>query len=486
MLRSFSLYITGSILLKTLTLARGEVDSESCFPTSIGFKDEWPFDTSAGKLPTSADEIDPIFEFYGPGRDQPINLDYKYLSTLSKLVDFDPTVPTKFIIHGFGNTLNESEWITDMRKAFQINGDYNIVLVGWDTKFPDYVQAVCNSRFVATITVNVINMLQRKGLDLSDLHLIGHSLGAHICSYVGRLMRSRIARITGLDPAGPWFDTFGEEARLDPSDAQFVDVIHSNGHSLSLYGGFGLLEQSGHVDFYPNGGKKQPGCNDGLGGGSETFFEKVLSGNTEDFEESVLKAVGCSHGRAYEIFTESINAESCHFQSYSCPTYDEFEQGLCSTCGPKGCNYAGLEASPFAEVGKQFFQTNSYSPYCSRSVQVTLTPSQRANDLSGKLSLYVKGTTGNDTVLLAEGDILMYPQEPWTIVRPIKNGIGDIVSGAIIYDRSHFFSRRRLGVASLTVKDMKTGKRYKRSSGFLVYSGQPAIFSLQEDVTRSL
>lgn len=42
-------------------------------------------------------------------------------------------------------------------------------------------------------------------------------------------------------------------------DAQFVDVIHSNGENLIL-GGLGAWQPMGHVDFYPNGGRMQKGC----------------------------------------------------------------------------------------------------------------------------------------------------------------------------------------------------------------------------------
>lgn len=41
---------------------------------------------------------------------------------------------------------------------------------------------------------------------------------------------------------------------LDPSDALFVDVIHTGAGILGQWG------PNGHADFYVNGGTSQPGC----------------------------------------------------------------------------------------------------------------------------------------------------------------------------------------------------------------------------------
>lgn len=59
----------------------------------------------------------------------------------------------------------------------------------------------------------------------------------------------------GLDPAKPLFTNLPLNLRLDSTDAEFVDVIHTDA------GIFGFPVSIGHADFYPNGGiSPQPGC----------------------------------------------------------------------------------------------------------------------------------------------------------------------------------------------------------------------------------
>lgn len=51
-----------------------------------------------------------------------------------------------------------------------------------------------------------------------------------------------------------------DRGHLDPGDAEFVEVIHTNGGSLWT-GDLGVDKPVGHVDYYPNGGTNHPGCN---------------------------------------------------------------------------------------------------------------------------------------------------------------------------------------------------------------------------------
>ncbi len=89
------------------------------------------------------------------------------------------------------------------------------------------------------LAILIQNLQKYKGLDLSRVHIIGFSLGAHVSGFAGAELPG-LSRITGLDPAGPLFESQHPKARLDSTDANFIDVIHSNGENLIL-GGLGMM-----------------------------------------------------------------------------------------------------------------------------------------------------------------------------------------------------------------------------------------------------
>lgn len=66
-----------------------------------------------------------------------------------------------------------------------------------------------------------------------------------------------------MDPAFPAISYDDLSQRIDPSDAQYVHIIHTNGGML------GFRKPLGHSDFYPNGGMNQKGCGIDLFG---TFY----------------------------------------------------------------------------------------------------------------------------------------------------------------------------------------------------------------------
>jgi hypothetical protein len=101
-----------------------------------------------------------------------------------------------------------------------------------------------------------MDYLSTQGADLSTMHCIGFSLGAHACGVAGKnLTSARLGRVTGLDPALPLYDYNDITETMKPEDAAFVDVIHACGGWLAFH------NPLGHADFYPNDGtSEQPGC----------------------------------------------------------------------------------------------------------------------------------------------------------------------------------------------------------------------------------
>lgn len=226
---------------------------------------------------------------------------YPFDLNMLEMSSFNASRRTIVMIPGF--LTGAVTWANDLVAKWLELGDYNVITVSWPSsnRF-SYKTAAGNLPFVARqITIFLHYLTRTFDSSLKDrkflhgLHLIGHSLGAHMAGFVGYELGGQAARITGLDPAGPEFDKFTDESRLDEKDAQFVDVFHTNAGQLSYMkfaatapvgifwqvikniplvaswwtdrysnegdtAWFGYEQPLGHVDYYVNNGKTQPGC----------------------------------------------------------------------------------------------------------------------------------------------------------------------------------------------------------------------------------
>nr|XP_034826440.1 pancreatic triacylglycerol lipase-like [Maniola hyperantus] len=101
-----------------------------------------------------------------------------------------------------------------------------------------YTRAATLVRFIGGRLGAVLAALFDLGVDPGLIHLVAHSLGAHIaafaCKEFTRLTGRQVGRVTGLDPAGPCFSQLAAELRLKSTDATYVDVIHTDGGVLGL------------------------------------------------------------------------------------------------------------------------------------------------------------------------------------------------------------------------------------------------------------
>uniref|UniRef100_A0A8C4JU52 Triacylglycerol lipase n=1 Tax=Dromaius novaehollandiae TaxID=8790 RepID=A0A8C4JU52_DRONO len=258
---------------------------------------------------------------------------------------------TRFIIHGYLAAADIS-WITDMcRLMFHVE-DVNCILTDWRGGSSGlYTEAVNNVRIVGAELI----YFKDYGYPPAKIHLIGHSLGAHAAGEAGR-RKPGIGRITGLDPAGPLFQYTPTMVRLDPSDAKFVDIIHT--HAGHLLFDFGILQTCGHLDFYPNGGKKMPGC--------EELRAPPATWNIDALMRE-YRSIGCGHKRSLQYYAESIITPN-GFVGYLCETYRDFVSVTCFPCPKEGCPLMGHYADKFShktgkEQQKVFLNTGPLPPY---------------------------------------------------------------------------------------------------------------------------
>ena len=354
----------------------------------------------AGLLPEPPSKIATSFTLFtrsSPPEGQEISL--KQIPS-----SYNPNQSTKLIIHGFMQN-SKKKWVSDMKDAFLRTDNFNVIAVDYSkgNGFP-YGLAAANARVVGVDVAKLIQeLVDKTGANLGDFHIIGHSLGCHVAGYAGERLKG-LGRITGLDPAGPLFEFTDNRVKLDPSDAKFVDIIHTDGAPTYKLG-FGLLEPAGHVDFYPNGGLEQPNC--------PTLPSKILTGllNLATVNIDQLEDVsGCSHVSAYKFFTDSIENKNCSYFGFTCKSKEEFDKGNCLTCSEKGCNRMGFWASPKNDLGNLYLNTQNADnvPFCKFNYQVKLysnnLPSMK--QARGKFTIFLKnGQTQSSTEVLDDSSI---------------------------------------------------------------------------------
>nr|KAG5711749.1 hypothetical protein BaRGS_023513 [Batillaria attramentaria] len=209
---------------------------------------------------------------------------YRGVSVRGSLLD--ARRPVKIIIHGFLQNYR-SPWIVELTQAL-------------------LQRAAANTRVVGAEVARLITLLgQRKAISARNVHIIGHSLGAHVAGEAGRQLQDTLGRISGLDPADPNFSFQPTEVRLDPSDARWVDVIHTDGAPTPL---------------------TEPGCHS-----DASVFSFVQDAYHEGMTNAEY-AMACSHDRSVRLYIESVTS-SCPFTAYPCDSAEDFNAGRCLRCG---------------------------------------------------------------------------------------------------------------------------------------------------------
>ncbi|PIK62060.1 putative pancreatic lipase-related protein 2 isoform X2 [Apostichopus japonicus] len=284
--------------------------------------------------PMTEAEIGTTFYMYTPSTPNGVAVESGDLGKMERY-GFDDSKKTHFYTHGYLSTYQFAN-SPDIYQGWINQEGANVFAVDWrnGAAVANYNYARQNIRVVGN---QIAIFAEALGQSFSKIELAGHSLGSHASGYAGEALKNKghtVSRITGLDPAGPGFSSQSDSrCRLDPSDADFVDNIHTDDDT------YGSSTDMGHVDFYPNGGSKQPNC--------------------------ISDVAACSHNRVIDLYAESVEASSCKFTSYACSSWADYEAGQCTSCGGifGCCNYMGYWATASC-TGKRYLETNGRSQYC--------------------------------------------------------------------------------------------------------------------------
>ncbi|XP_069835807.1 pancreatic triacylglycerol lipase-like isoform X2 [Dendropsophus ebraccatus] len=260
----------------------------------------------------------------------------------TRLISIFPQSPEEINTRFFLFTVNN----TDQYQAILKVEDVNCVCVDWSGgSSAIYFQAMNNVQVVGAEVAYFINTIVEKfNCSLSGIHIIGHSLGAHVAGEAGK-RRLGIAKITCLDAAYPGFEGESDEVSVDATDANFVVAVHTSAGPIGL----GMRKAIGHKDFYLNGGKKMPGCS-----GSQ-----ILDlGKAATLVGAARDLAFCSHVASYYVYTESIHNPG-GFMGYCAPSYDSFQEGAGFPCSNGSCSLMGYYTEPGDASSCQLYYLNT-------------------------------------------------------------------------------------------------------------------------------
>ncbi|XP_058067085.1 pancreatic triacylglycerol lipase-like [Anopheles bellator] len=291
-------------------------------------------------VPTVVDEVEPLFNpetdmvFRMYTRRNPVHpqiINWNDQGSVSNS-NFNPAHPTRFLIHGFLEGEDASlHW--SIKDHYIRIGEFNIINVDWGagSQTINYIAARNRVGAVGEIVSRMVNtIVAATGASRDNINLIGHSLGAHVAANAGKNQNGQLNAIIGLDPAGPLFSA-GQSDLFAANDAHYTEAIYTNAGLL------GFNAPLAQANFYPNGGRSQPGC--------------------------ILDVAGiCAHNRVNDFFAESVST-SVGFRSVRCADAAEIQAGRCTPSGADA-NMGGEPSNRGRGVsGVYHLTTNSNSPF---------------------------------------------------------------------------------------------------------------------------
>lgn len=225
--------------------------------------------TALGAPVEDSQAIEPAFDAYRDvriwlstrqNRNNPQQLAFRNLLSV-EMSHFSANRPTRVLIHGWWDD-DTGDMSTETSAELLDYYDFNVLFIDYSqSQTINWVTAVNRAPIIGAFVASYLDFLHSYGfIHPARTAVIGFSLGAHIAGFTGKSVRNfRIGHMVGLDPANLLFTERNPDGRIDAGDAEYVEIIHTNGPTLVLAGA-GIGAPIGDADFFPNGGTSQPGC----------------------------------------------------------------------------------------------------------------------------------------------------------------------------------------------------------------------------------
>lgn len=209
---------------------------------------------------------------------------------------FNPKSKTYILVHGFrGSGLARQHWAVDIKDLILDRSKANVFYADWShhARTLSYTRALDRIAEIAEDLYTILLNYQATfpQFKVSEVHVIGHSLGGHIGGLLGQLMNGELDQITALDPPGFLLTTVEPNVKLSQDDAKYVIAYHTDSDR------FGTSMILADRDVFFNGGSNQPNC------------------------ASLLPSL-CDHRQATKF--SSVYMGSCMMVAYLCSNYSQY------------------------------------------------------------------------------------------------------------------------------------------------------------------
>lgn len=286
--------------------------------------------------------IQKVSLIFSPDIYNAVYLPLKDLQYLASHPSFDKNKKTVMYIHGWLESGKMDLSVLAIRGAYLDRGEHNIISVDWSHYARNvnyHSRVIPQLKVIAESYALQLREFIESGYPIENIHLVGHSLGGQVVGKIGRQLRKItndkmvIQKITALDPAGPGFEDRSIDGfePITRTDGQYVQIIHTCGGQL------GMQHRVGHIDFYPDGGSRHPGCDGDATTSLVGSFQYV-----------------CDHARSWHFYQASVRDPE-RFPAVRCASWDDFVEN--KTCAYDDIAYMGFGVDT-KKTGKYYLQTN--------------------------------------------------------------------------------------------------------------------------------